>query len=179
MAAPLADLPTLDPGATAATWLNLVLPGGGLVLLGEIGGGLLVGLLFTACTGFALLSTLLFPDDYPRAVTVLGIGLAAGSYVGAQVRLSQALRRQAAAQAARRRASQLRLACECLQRGDPAGALAALEPLVDSARTDLLVAYRLAQALSAAGDDAGAAAAWEQVRALDRHGLFKRMANCE
>ncbi len=150
-----------------------------MILLVVVGGGLLAGVLFAACTGFALLAILLFPDDFPRPATILGIGLAAGSYVGAQLRLLRAVRRQAARSAAESRAARLRAARECLERGDPAGALTALEPLVDSAPTDLLVAYRLAQALSAAGDECGAALAWRQVRTLDRHGLFRDVAGSE
>ena len=87
-----------------AAWVNLLLPGGGLILLGAVGSGLLAGLLFIACANFALVAVLWFPDDFSGTTQALGIGLAAGAYVGAQVRVMAQVRRlRAEGTAARRR----------------------------------------------------------------------------
>ena len=157
-----------------AAGVNLLLPGGGLILLGALWSGLLGGLLWTACANFAVLAVLLFPDDFSPTTQALGIGLAAGAYVGAQWRLvAQVCDLRAQASAARRRRT-LWQARDCLARGEAARAVETLRPLADEAAHDLLVAYQWAQALTAAGDAARARAAWQHVRRLDRHGIYKR-----
>ncbi len=162
---------------TADGWaraINLLVPGSGMILAGSVVTGLLAGLLFAACANFAVLAVLLFPDDFSGTMQALAIGLAAGAYLGAQVRLAahiKALRLAAAASFRRRILWQSQ---ELLARGEAAGAVDALRPLAAEASRDLLVAYRLAQALTAAGDVPAARAAWQQVRELDEHGLYKQ-----
>ena len=157
-----------------AAVLNLLLPGGGLVLVGATASGLLIGLLFTVCANFALAAVLLVPDDLPPLWQNLGIGLAAGSYVGAQVRLRQTVRALRSAWAAAERRRVLADVQLHLHAGDAAAALAALAPLREHAAHDLLVAVRLAQALTAAGRVDEAGQAWAQVRRLDHHGLYRQ-----
>lgn len=157
-----------------AAALNLLLPGGGLIAVGATAPGMLVGLLFAVCANFAVAAVLLFPDDVPRIWQNLGIGLAAGSYIGAQIRLVQTLRAQRVTAAAALRRRILTDVQLHLDAGDAAAALAALQPLEQHAAHDLLVAVRFAQALTAAGrvDDAGEA--WARVRRLDHHGLYRQ-----
>jgi hypothetical protein len=165
------------PRNRTAGWaraINLLVPGAGMILVGSVITGLLAGLLFAACANFAILAVLLFPDDFSAALQALAIGLAAGAYFGAQVRLARQIRTQHAAAIASFRRRILWQSQESLARGDAAGAVAALRPLAAEAGCDLLVAYRLAQALTAAGDRPAARAAWQQVRALDEHGLYKQ-----
>ena len=157
-----------------AAWVNLLLPGGGLILLGAVGSGLLAGLLFIACANFALLAVLLFPDDFSGTTQALGIGLAAGAYVGAQVRVMAQVRRLRAEGTAARRRRALWAARDCLARGEAARAVEALRPLVEEDAQDLLVSYQWAQALTAAGEVTRARDAWQQVRRLDRHGIYKQ-----
>jgi len=157
-----------------APWVNLLLPGGGMILIGSVASGLLGGLVFAACANLALLAVLLFPDDFSGTTQALAIGLAAGAYVGAQVRFAgcaRKLREQTAASFRRRLLWQSQ---ELLAHGEAAHAVEVLRPLADQACGDLLVAYRLAQALTAAGDVPAARAAWQQVRQLDRHGLYRQ-----
>jgi hypothetical protein len=162
--------------APAGRWgplVNLVLPGGGLILSGAIASGLLVGLAFTACASFALLAVLLFPDDFSRTLQALGIGAAAGSYVGAQIRFVQT-RREARVQAAlARRRRALWEVRSLLESGAHGQALESVAALAREWPDDLLVAYRLAQVLTEAGAPAAAQAAWGHVRALDRHGIYR------
>jgi hypothetical protein len=157
-----------------AAGVNLLLPGGGLILLGAVGSGLLAGTLFIACANFALAAVLLFPDDFSDTTQALGIGLAAGAYVGAQVRVTTQVRRLRAEGTAARRRRALWAARDCLARGDAAAAVDVLRPLVEAEAQDLLVTYQWAQSLTAAGDATRARDAWQQVRRLDRHGIYKQ-----
>jgi len=151
------DAKTHDP--TSGRWasaLNLVLPGGGLILIGSVGSGLVAGLLFATCANFALVAVLIFPDDYSGRVQALLIGLAAGCYIGVQVRFVRSVRAVHERQVAVRRREALARAQQLQAAGDAYGALAVLEALAAGAAHDLLVAYRLAQALTAIGDVTGA-----------------------
>ena len=61
-----------------------------------------------------------------------------------------------------------------LERGDGDAALEALEPLRIAGKQDLLVAYRLAQVLTMKRDVSAGLEAWQQVRTLDRHHVYRR-----
>ncbi len=159
--------------AGRASLLNLILPGGGLIAIGALLPGVLVGLAFAASANFALIAILLFPADFTRAYQALGIGLAVGCYLGAQIRLLTTIRARRRAAAARHRRQQLWHARELLERGEHGAALQVLSSLADTYADDLLVAYRLAQALSLAGSVHAARSAWERVRRLDRHGIYR------
>jgi hypothetical protein len=160
-----------------AAWLNLVLPGGGLVLIGAVWSGMLAGLAFAACANFTLGSILLFPDDFSRGTLALGIGLTAGSYLGTQWRLARIVRERAEQAAASRRRQVLADAERLLRRGEAGQAAEELAGLGPSCAGDLAVAYRLAQALTAAGNTEGALGAWEAVRRLDKHGIYREHVN--
>lgn len=152
--------------------LNLVLPGGGLILAGAAALGVIVGLIFAAFANLAVLASLLFPDDFSPNARALWIGFAGGAYVAAQLRLAQTLReREAAARAEQRRAA-LQAVRAHLAANEPAAALAALEPLARAEPDDLLVNVRLAQIHTAAGDRAAARSAWLRVRTLDRERIY-------
>lgn len=164
-----------DPARTprGAAWLNLVLPGAGLLLIGRWTSGLLAGLLFTLSTNLAITAVFLFPDDFSPAPRGLAIGVMAASYVGAQLRMAQAARgAELAARAARRRAL-LAEAEKRLAAGQAANAAAILRPLAEEQPDDLLASYRLAEALQAAGDAPAAQRAWQRVREVDRHGIYR------
>jgi len=167
-------MPREEPPLRLVWWGNLVLPGAGLILLGSLASGLLGGLLFAACANFVIAAVFLFPDEFSATHQALGIGLAGGAYLGTQLRLAQAVRdhRKVAAEARRRQC--LRRTEDLLVHGDTAAALEAIMPISDLADSDLLVAYRLAQALTAAGDAAAAHEAWQRVRRLDQHAIYKR-----
>jgi hypothetical protein len=160
--------------ATSAQLVNLVIPGGGLILIGSETIGVLVALLFTAAANFAIAALLLIPDDVPRTWCGLSVGVAIGTYLGAQIRYAQTVRHQrAGADQALRRAA-LRDARCALMAGRVEDAWRALQPLVGQAESDLVVAYRLAQVLTARGSGAAALAAWRRVRRLDRHRVYRQ-----
>ena len=170
---------TADPRAAqsavaTARVVNFVVPGGGLILLGLTWLGILTVLLFALSANYAVLATFILPDEVSRIWRGLGWGIAAGTYIGAQFRFAHTLResRRAAEIAQRQQAlaeARVALAEERLE-----DAWQALLPIHHLADQDLLIAYRIAQVLTARGDDAGAAAAWSRVRQLDQHRIYYR-----
>jgi hypothetical protein len=153
--------------------LNLVVPGAGLIVRGAVGSGLLCGLLFAACANLTLAACLLFPDEMSASGRTLALVITGVVYVLVQVRMAQITGLAARRTKEQFRRERLLRVQECLRREDVAGALEAIEPLMDSAGTDLLVAFRVAEVLTLADDQEGARAAWANVRALDRHGIYR------
>ena len=164
---------TAEREQSTAWWVNLLIPGGGLVMIGRVWFGLVIVLLFTLLANCALAFSLLFPDDVPRWAGGLATGLAGGTYLGAQLRFAQTVRsRYQAAMTARRRQA-LEAVRTCLAAGQYDQAWDAIRPLAAQADRDLLVAYRLAQVLTAKQDVDAARNAWQLVRALDRHHIYR------
>jgi hypothetical protein len=163
-----------ESNLTRGHLVNLLIPGGGLILVGSEVIGVLVALLFTVSASFALAVSLLFPDDLSPSWRGLGIGVAIGTYLGAQIRLAQTVRyrRERLAEGLRRRA--LREARAALLAGRVEDAWRALQPLAAHVEHDLVLAYRFAQVLTARGDGPAALAAWRRVRRLDRHRIYRQ-----
>ena len=157
----------------AARAMNLVLPGGGVALAGRPWLGLLIGVLFAAVANIVVAAVFLFPDDLSAGTRALAIGLGAGAYVGAQLRLEAALRVTQRQRDSAARDIALRAAWIALEAGDAAAALAALRPFAARTAHDLLLAYRLAQTLTLTRDVPAAMDAWEIVGRLDRHSLYR------
>lgn len=158
---------------TGSRLINLIVPGGGLILIGHETLGVLIAVLFTITAGYALAATLLFPDDTSATWRGLGIGVAIGTYVGAQIRYAQTVRYQADQAFGDLRHNALRAARDALGTGHAEEAWNALQPLLPRAETDLLVAYRVAQVLTARGAGQAALSAWRRVRRLDRHRIYR------
>ena len=167
---------TTRAAVNGAAAVNLLVPGAGLILAGATWVGLATGLVFIACVNAALWLALLIPDEVSRWSQALAIGLAGGAYLGAQVRLAQYVRSRERSQQAAQRRDALSAARTHLRMGDPAAALAALEPLRERAEHDLLVAFRTAQACTGMQDAEAARAAWKRVRELDRHHIYRDQA---
>lgn len=152
---------------------NLILPGAGLILLGRVWSGLFRGVVFAVCANLVILALFIIPAEVSRGLQALIVGVTVGVYVGAQLRYAHALReRHDEARAAERR-TRLESARRYLAEGDAIAALESLVPIADDAEHDLVVAFRLAQALTAAGDVDSARVAWRRVRQLDRHGIYR------
>ena len=79
MSAP--DRSTAPISVRHAQWLNLMLPGGGMVLLGDIAGVLAIGLAFAAAANLAVVSTFLIPDDFAPSLRILTVLAAALAYI--------------------------------------------------------------------------------------------------
>jgi uncharacterized membrane protein len=159
--------------ATFGQWVNLFVPGGGLIALGSAWTGALLGLVFIACLNLALAATLIFPDDVPlrwRRLSILGAALV---YIGAQLRYAHVLKARRRQGEHRERHEALRLAREHLAAAQPAEALEALRSLREQADADLLIAVRFAQAHTALGEASAAFAAWRRVERLDDHYLYR------
>lgn len=158
---------------TLAVIVNLLIPGAGIILLGWIWVGLIVGLVFVLCANYALWATLLIPDEFSAWMRGLGIGLAGGTYFGAQLRLAWTVRRQQQQRYAALRRAALAAVQTCLRRGDYTAAVAAIRPIRQQADRDLLIAYRWAQVATGMRDVEAAWAAWRRVRALDPHRIYR------
>lgn len=153
--------------------MNRIIPGGGLIGAGALVPGLIIATLFTVSANLAIVGTWIVPDDIPRVLTGLAIGVVAGSYAGAQFRLAQTLREQQRAEVARVRRETLSEAIQHLRSGDLDRAWERLESVRPLAESDLLVAYRRAQVLTARGDGAAAQRAWQRLEQLDRHHIYR------
>ncbi len=163
-----------SPHANLARLTNLVLPGGGLVMLGCIWSGVLIAFVFAACANVAVGASLIFPDDVPRWLEGLALGMAAGTYLGAQIRFLLTARMLERRQAFELRRSTLHEVLVLIRRGEYAPAHERMRSLAHLADTDLLVAYRFAQVLTGTGDPAKAGRAWRRVRELDRHKIYRQ-----
>lgn len=146
------------------------MPGAGLLLAGRPLAGFGVGLAYAAALNAALAIRLLVPDDFPWTAFWSSLA-AATAYVVAQFLL---LRAHGDAEAAGTRAERRTALAELLAavregRAD-SNAARRLEAL---AETDLHVAYRLAQSASLNSDPSAVRAAWERVRLLDPHHIYR------
>lgn len=158
---------------SAAWWVNLLIPGGGLITIGRVWLGLIIALLFALLANCALAFSLLFPDDVPAWAGGLATGLAGGTYLGAQLRFAQTVRSRRRETATAHRRQALQAARACLAAGQYGQAWEAIRPLAAQADRDLLVAYRVAQVLTAKRDVNAALDAWHLVRRLDRHHIYR------
>ena len=148
-------------------WINLIIPGGGMILLGYEVLGLLVALLFTVAGSFALLATLLVPDDVSPTMRGLSIGIALGTYIGAQIRHAQTMRDRTEKELDALRRTTLQEVRRALLENQPEIAWERLQPIMLRVEEDLAIAYRAAQVLTARGDGYAAVSAWRRVKRLD------------
>lgn len=161
----------------AARWVNLAVPGAGLLLLGHGFTGAASLLLFTAAGHGVLWSLYITPDDWsPWAPAALGAATAA-CYVASQLLTSQAVRAAKRTLQRTQRRQLIAASQQLRDEGDLREALARLEPLQPSQTPDLLLAVRHAQLLLASHDWAGARRAWERVRRMDRHRIYQTVSD--
>ena len=164
----------LDRQANLARLTNLVLPGGGLIMLGCAWSGALIALVFAACANFAVGASLIFPDDVPGWLAGLAVGMAAGTYFGAQIRFLVTVRMIEHRRAFELRRRTLHEVLVLLRRGEYGPAHERIRVLAHLADSDLLVAYRFAQVLTGTDDPAEAGRAWHRVRGLDHHKIYRQ-----
>jgi len=157
----------------AAPWVNLILPGAGLILVDSLLAGVVVGLLFTACANLALVELLLFPDEWSRELKLLTVGVTVGTYFGAQLRLVVTMKTGRERSRTAHRRARLWEARALTEQGEHIRACEVLNDLCSENPDDLLVNYRLAQSLTDAGEVPAAREAWQRVRSLDRHGIYR------
>ncbi len=159
--------------ATLAVALNLVLPGGGLILLDATAIGVLFGAAFILLLNLALTAAFITPDDFARTGRLAAVAALVLIYAVAQAAMRSQLRRSSEA----RRAAALRqVLCEVEQlatNGDAAAALTRLELLATERPDDLLILHWRATLLTALGRTNEAQRTWAHLRRADRHGLFR------
>lgn len=161
------------PSGFAALALNTLVPGAGVISLGETLNGLLLGLSFTLLCNWWIWATWILPDEFAPGARILLGACTALIYLAVQLAAARVLRRNAAGRATEARRRALSTSKRLLAQDDPRGAWTALLPVVHHADHDVLIAYRAAQVLTAAGDATRARRAWERVRALDRHHVYR------
>ncbi len=152
---------------------NLLVPGSGLILLGDVLTGLVFCLLLTIVANLCLAGWLLIPDEVPPPWRITALIVAAGTYALAQLRCAHRLRRERQQREVLRRREVLAAVQQLLIQDQPARAWELLQPLAGLAEDDLLVAWRVAQVLTAKRDVEAALAAWQRLRRLDRHHLYR------
>jgi positive regulator of sigma E activity len=153
--------------------LNLVLPGGGLVLLDATWTGLLFGAAFIFLLNLALLAVFVTPDDFAAAGRAAAIAAVVLGYAAAQIGMATHLRRFREDQALAERRRILREIERLAAVGDAAAALRLLESLAGADSADLALAHCRATLLAALGRRDEARAAWEHLRRVDRHGVYR------
>lgn len=160
--------------ANLARRINLLVPGGGLILLGRPWLGLTLALLFAALGNFALAALLVFPDDVASWLTGLTLGASAGTYAAAQFRIWSTVRKIGIERQQEQRRAVLGAVQRHMRDGAYERALDEIRGVGGLAERDLLLAYRLAQILTGTGDREAAARAWRRVRELDRHKIYRK-----
>lgn len=177
---------TASPRGQFSRVLNLLLPGGGLILVGAVWRGVLIGALFILLLNAVIAFGLLIPDEIPGWLYLVLLAALAAAYTGAQLWLVRIQLRRGEHTGAAQRRQVLRAAAEALERSDAAAALAALRQSEPAVEHDLLLALRWAQAVQmeanldqpAAADQepsggAGVRHAWLRVQRLDEHGIYR------
>lgn len=172
-------IPPLAPprAATGAGWwplvLNLVAPGAGLAWLGRLADGWLIGLACALVANLAIWAFAILPDETTATGRRTLLLLVLLVFVLAQVLYAQAVRDAARRASEHLRRSALGNSRRLLERGDAQGAWIALSPALMRDADDLLLAYRAAQVLTVAGDADRARHAWQRVRRLDGHRIYR------
>ena len=154
--------------------VNLLLPGGGLVLVHRGWTGFIVGITFAAAANYTLAAFLLFPDDFAGWAKVLALLLTLSSYLGAQWIFRQTRRLHTNNQYLELRRRVFREVQALVNARDYQAAQQALDQLNEHARDDLVIAVRRAQILTAAQDIPVALEAWRRVAQLDIHRVYGR-----
>lgn len=163
---------SVDGDIARAKWLNLLVPGGGLILLGRTAIGFLIGVAFTALVATSALALLLIPDEFTLTARNLLITSAAAVYTLAQWLAGRIAEAESLRVQADRRSVALRCARQAAKAGDAQETVRCLQPIMSLAEHDLHVALRVAQAWTALGA-LEATEAWRRVQRLDRHHIYR------
>lgn len=152
---------------------NLLVPGLGWILLDQTALGVAIAVAFAMLANAAVTAEGLFPDEFSAPLRALLLGAAALTYGWSQWAMQKAVRRAARERAARLRRTALREYEAALRAGDGHAALESLRRLVREASADLSIAVRMAEAWSLIGDADASRRAWEHVRRIDRHHVYR------
>jgi hypothetical protein len=161
-----------DRDVRFSQWINWIVPGAGMVAMSRLANGCIVAAIFAASANFAIYSVYIAPGNVGDWIAGLTIGVAGGTYLGAQLRLQTIIRQERASRASRQRREILTSVNKLIERQAYDEARREIERLSDVLDADLLVAYRYAQILTHL-EDAGLAEAWSRVQRLDRHKIYR------
>ncbi|MGE0481789.1 MAG: hypothetical protein AB7Q17_15085, partial [Phycisphaerae bacterium] len=136
---------TADSSYRWARACNLILPGGGLIVVGAVWTGLTIGMLFALGANFAVAATFLIPDEVPAWVRAAAVAFTIAAYAFAQWRLPHAWRRLSREARAERRRAVLHRVRVLMEQARFDAARDDLASIADLADHDLLVAVRIAE----------------------------------
>ncbi|MBL8880970.1 MAG: hypothetical protein JNG88_17790 [Phycisphaerales bacterium] len=162
---------------TLARRVNWWLPGVGLIIAHRMWLGLAIAVLFTLLANFMIWGALVVPESMPRTLLAVAGALLIAIYGGAQFLLARDLHLRQAAAARIERARALRELQQHVASGEIEQALACVDQLHSHAEGDLLVAFHIAQTLTAAEDAPRGIEAWLRVRRLDAQAIYRREAD--
>lgn len=155
-------------------FLNLVMPGCGLVWVGRLVWGLVLAVLFAPAAGVLALAWLVAPQALPPAAVAVAAGVAGGAFVAAQVLLLQDYRLRNDEAWRHHVAALEESAREYFEAGNPFEALLAVEELLEVNPDDLEAHLLKARILAADGKYARAAEAYRRLERVDVHGVHRR-----
>lgn len=164
---------TADPFYRWARMCNLIVPGGGLIVVGATWTGLTTGVLFALGANFAVAATLLIPDETPTWLRAAAVAFTVGVYAFAQWRLPHVWRRQNRAARAERRRAVLHRVHVLIEQARFDAARDELAAVADLAEHDLLIAFRIAEVETALHAGGTACDAWRRVESLDAHEIYR------
>ncbi|MCP4594761.1 MAG: hypothetical protein GY842_28855 [bacterium] len=160
-----------------APWLNLAVPGAGLILLRREWLGLTWAILFCLCAQTCLWGWLIVPKLIPGWLTSSAAGGAILTWVGAQYTLVVRLRRAFGAGVEQEVGRLCGLAQTALEAGDYTRAREMLLVALTLNDEDAQVNSLWAQLMTALGKIAQARRAWTRVVRLTRDDLVRRQAD--
>lgn len=165
--------------SSAAGWraVNAVIPGAGIVWLGDVCTGVVLGLSFCVLAALAIAAEFIAPEAY-SPVTRVGLFAAAGcAYLLTRLQyrsVARGLELETLRQVRRRQLQHVR---QLTAAGLPHEAIGVLNDALGRRPEDLLLLVRLAQAQQLAGDFEAAASTWRRIRASDRHHVYTPWAD--
>lgn len=171
------DTVSMRSSSAALRAANAVIPGAGIVWLGEVWTGVVLGLSFCILAALAIAAEFIAPEAY-SPVTRAGLFSAAGcSYLLTQLQYRTVARRLELETSRQLRRRQLQHIRQLTAAGQPHEAMRALNDALGRRPEDLLLLVRLAQAQQSAGDFEAAALTWRHIRASDRHHVYTPWAD--
>ncbi|MCA9245083.1 MAG: hypothetical protein KDA32_14085 [Phycisphaerales bacterium] len=154
--------------------INVLAAGAGQIAQGDTSIGMATAAAFASAANAWIWMTWIVPGAYSNVARGVTLTVAIVVWVMSQWHLAARLRGADRAQRLGRRRAALAESRRLAACGDVAGALRAVEPLIEREPRNLATATLVAQLVTSSGDAQESRAAWERVRRLDRRGLYRR-----
>lgn len=159
--------------AARAKLINLIAPGVGLVLVDRLFDGLLTAGAFALSAGALLVATLVAPMAYSGVFRAFLAVAMVATYGLAQIAMERAAAARERSDAAAERRALLQRSARSARYGDYASAIAQVSEALEHSPEDLALRADLASLHDRMGNVEAARLAWQRVRELDRHRIYK------